>query len=445
MSDRNRDSVWRITRGVNDFLTGLPLVPGRAAVRTFTDRQKNGGLSPLTSLNDTLQDLRRQSGPPERVQFSASSTRNPMAGRIPSRTDVRAREQASTLAGDVFAGLAGPRPTVGAGDVGGGFARAEQTLSGYLRNLDATYQAKRSEIQAMYQLAETPEEQARLAFVLGDLEEQRKAGTQIIADQYAQAQRYAQTQSTAMRDTAATEGAAIGDVYRDAASRTAAGIDAVAGEFTGTGIGVGAQPMSGDAADWIGLLEAAAPREQALTQQLGSIAADDMAFLAGQLGGEGAAQQGALQRAALGIRADEIARHQQNVADRVNAERMAQASALTGLQSQFLGRQFGLQDQTVGVQTAAADRAFDVAMSDRRYAQDQQAAYDRDMRDFVLGEHVRSQSPAVDAVPTSLSEQLMFVGQLLSNDPVNGPNVLRGLIASGAIPASVAAYFEGSL
>lgn len=340
-----------------------------------------------------------------------------------------------------FADLVGPAPQVGGGGRGGldDFARAEQVLGQQLGQLNQQFESAKADLQRQFRFAETPEEKARLAFILGDLEEQQRAGQVIVAQQFNQAQARAAGQAAAMREAAGTEGAAMGDLYRDSAGRAGAAVDAIASDYLGTGMGVGAQPVSGDAADWIGLLEAAAPREQALTERLGNIAADDIAALSAQLGGEGAAQQGALQRAALGIRADEIARHQQAVADRVNAERMAHANMLANLQSQFLGRQWGGQDRLTDLMLSRAGLLEGRRQDEQDWQRRQAAGYEQDRRDFELRRHF--DGGAASAVPSDPQEQVLFVGELLARDPVNGRAIIDALVAQGAIDPAIVAFF----
>lgn len=238
-----------------------------------------------------------------------------------------------------------------------GLGAAEARLASQLQSLDSQFNAQRDQLRGMFQLAETPQEQALLAFQLGDLEEQRKAGTTIIANEYGKASGFAGSQAGKMRDTATAEGEARGEIYSEAAGRAGDAIDQLAGEHLGSGLGVGAVPVSGDATDWVGLLEAAAPREQALATNLGNIAADDMQALGAQLKGEGSAQSGALQRAALGLRADATIQHQQQVAQRLAAEQSAFRQALMGLQGQQFDRQFQLEDRQFDLEMHRADQA----------------------------------------------------------------------------------------
>lgn len=314
----------------------------------------------------------------------------------------------------------------GFGQLTAGIGReAGATLNRQLQNLDARFDAQRQQLTAMFQLAETPEEQARLAFVLGDLEAQREAGQQIIASQYAQAQQYASSQAGQMRDAAQAEAAAMQGLYRDAAQGAASGIAGIAGDYTGTGLGVGAVPVSGDATDWIGLIEAQGASQGALTGRLGGIAADDQAWLASQLGAEGSAQQGDLIRTALGMRADTIARHQQAVSDRVNAERAAMQRALMDLESMRFGRQFDLEDQQVGMQ---AQRGRDELMWTLAREEDR------------LGQ-LTAGAPA-GSVPSDPIEQIAWLGQLFaSGDKAAAAAVTEALVSQGVIAPEIADGF----
>lgn len=293
----------------------------------------------------------------------------------------------------------------------------EQTFSQQLQALTADFAAHREALADMFALAETPEEQARLAFVLGDLEQQEIAGRQIIADQFSQAQRFAASQAGQMRQAAAAEGQAMQGVYQDAAQGAAAGIDSIAGEFAGTGTGAGAVPVSGDATDWIGLIESQGAAQGALTSQLGSIAADDQAWLSQQLGQEGAAQQGALQRAALQARAAQIAAHQQQVADRINQNQMSMVDTFLRMQSDSRNQDDGYEQDR---------RDYEIAMEMRRLEQEAAGGPEA-------------------MVPTDPREQVMFVGQLLAENPTAGPDTVRALVRQGALPREVLEFFPDLL
>lgn len=232
----------------------------------------------------------------------------------------------------------------------------EDRLSSQLAGLESSFENQKAQLQEAFQFAETPQEQALLAFQLGDLEEQRRAGHQIIGDQFAQASSFAGSQAGDMRSTAADEAAARGELFTGAAGRAGEAIDQLAGEYAGTGMAVGAQPVSGDATDWVGMLEAQAPAEAALVQNLGNIAADDMQALGAQLQGEGSAQQGALQRAALGLRADATMQHQAQVQDRIAREQSEWRQMMAQLQGQHLDRAHRIQDRQFDVDMHRAEQ-----------------------------------------------------------------------------------------
>lgn len=271
--------------------------------------------------------------------------------------------------------------------------------------LEETYNQQREQLGELFEFAETPEEKARIAFVLGDIEEQRKAGQQVVAREYAQAVQQGRAQAAAMRDAAATEGQAMGDIFRQGADRGREHLASAQQLYADANLGVGAQPVSEDAADFVGVMEAAAPREEALARTLGNIAADDVGFLGETMAAEGGAQQGALQRIALGLRADAINEHQSRLADRQARERAGYRDAVLGLQSQFNNRSFDLEDRGVEGQLRMAD----ILEGRRSTAEDRQFQYERDARDFALDQWALEQQGAGGGLPQSVEQWLLFL------------------------------------
>lgn len=272
--------------------------------------------------------------------------------------------------------------------------------------LEETFNRQREELGELFEFAETPEEKARIAFVLGDIEEQRKAGQQVIAREYAEAVQQGRAQAAAMRDAAATEGQAMGDIFRQGADRGREHLASAQQLYADANLGVGAQPVSEDAADFVGVMEAAAPREEALARTLGNIAADDVGFLGETMAAEGGAQQGALMRAALGLRAQAINQHQARLADRQAAERASYRDAMLGMQRDYTGRQWDLQDRGHEGQLRMAD----ILENRRSTAEDRRHQYERDARDFALDQWaLEAQEGGADPLPQTEGQWITFL------------------------------------
>lgn len=237
--------------------------------------------------------------------------------------------------------------------------------------IDADYQARLAELQGMYQLAETPEERAQLQFVLGNIEAQRESGHTVIRDVYADAVETAGAQAEGMRGKGNARAQTIGNTYRDAAGAIGGHIADAQGMFADEGLGVGATPVGGGAGDWQAMMQAAAPREQALAQQLTGLAADQTQFLGDMLGAEGAAQQGELERLAMQMAAQATIGHQGQVSDRINQDRRSLAG-----QSMQLGNRY--EDRGWAMEDTALQMAIDLAEQRRLAAQVEESAIPED-------------------------------------------------------------------
>ncbi|MGH3443605.1 MAG: hypothetical protein ACRDUY_16475 [Nitriliruptorales bacterium] len=263
-------------------------------------------------------------------------------------------------------------------------AGLDERFAASIGAIDSQFEAAKGRLSEMFQFAETPEEQAQLAFVLGDLEEQSKAAKQVIANEYGKAVAGARERSTGMRETAAAEGQQVGDIFRGAADRVRGNVSDAVSQFSDTGLGVEAAPVSGDATDFLPLLESDAATQQALTQQLGDISAADVAFLGEAMAGEGAAQQGDLQRLATGLRAGAITDHQRRVGDRQAGERAAYRDALLGLESARMGRQFDLEDRSLELALTEAGLLEDRRTRETERAADRRDEFEDARRGFAL-------------------------------------------------------------
>jgi hypothetical protein len=189
------------------------------------------------------------------------------------------------------------------------------------------------ELKSSYRLAETEQEKERLRFMLADIEAQRDAGLQAIAEGYE-----ATVQSIRQRATTAREGAASrGQEYgaelnqnRDlAAQRMMLQNLQQQEQFRGLGSG-SADPTN----EWIGLMSALGPAQQQYTQRMGDITAEGIDWMADTTAGQGLAQQADLQRLAAATRSGAIMSHQQQVAARTQREAELQRAAMQSVMSE---------------------------------------------------------------------------------------------------------------
>lgn len=207
------------------------------------------------------------------------------------------------------------------------------------------YVVKSQQLRDMYQQTSDPAEEARLAFLLGNLEEQRKAAHVIIGNVYGGAQQFAAGQADQMRAGASAAGAEQAGRYTAAADATTADLAALQQQYSDTGVGAESAPMGGGATDWLGVMRQAGADQGNLAQALSTISADDAAWMAQSLGGEAGAQQGDLERTALMGRAQIINEHDKEVAARRAAERAAYLQA----QERLLSRGWDREDKATDV------------------------------------------------------------------------------------------------
>lgn len=211
--------------------------------------------------------------------------------------------------------------------------------------LESQYQADVEELRELYQFAQTEDEKARLAQQLQALKGQLNAGLTAIDAGYDAARADVSARAGTVRGRAASEGRAIGDVYRGAASNIRADDAVLEDEFADTSMAVNQGGGTERNDDFAGLMDAAAPAEEALSRRMGEIAAEDISWLADSLTGESQAQQGDLQRMAMALQANAVASHNKQVADRINADRRAFGSQLASTRNAYRNRGWDLEDR----------------------------------------------------------------------------------------------------
>lgn len=183
------------------------------------------------------------------------------------------------------------------------------------------------ELQGMYQLSETEEEKERLRFMLADIEAQRDAGLQAIAEGYTRTVGQIREQATLAGERTTERAQRYGADLEASADRAAQRmmLQNTQQQQQFRGLGSGSQaPVN----EWVGLMSAMAPAQQLYTQRMGDISREGMEWLANTVGAQGQAQGADLQRLAAATRSGTIARQQQQVSDRINRERELQRAAI---------------------------------------------------------------------------------------------------------------------
>lgn len=267
----------------------------------------------------------------------------------------------------------------------GAIERARQSAQRAREALDGQYEEARAELRDQYRFSETDEEREQIAGRLGQLREERELGVLAIDRGYEGARENVLQRETEIRGRATADAAAVGDVYRSGMGAMNDLAHVADGRAEGGGLGVGADGGTSATDGMQAMMAAAAPREQALTQRLGDVAADDMGWLAETLQGEQHAQGAELGRLVTGLQHEAQQEHSRRVADRIQQERMMWADQLGGLQGDFRTRGFQLDDTDVDLlaqlgqmqQTsaeAAADRQQQAAMANASARQSAAAA-----------------------------------------------------------------------
>lgn len=236
--------------------------------------------------------------------------------------------------------------------------------------LEGQYEQDKAELQGQFQFAETDAERKMLGQALGELERQREVGTDRIAAGYNRAVVQVGDRADGMGEQTAGESAAVGDLYRGAADQIAGQQQVAQQAAAGGGLGVNTDGGGGAASDWQAMVAAAAPREQALTQRLGDIRQEDVRWLADSLQGESQSQQADLAELVTSAIAQQQMQHQAQVQQRIGQERMAWTQQLGGLQGDYRGRGFQLDDTQIGTlqQLAEMEQKRAEAAAERSHA-----------------------------------------------------------------------------
>jgi len=266
-------------------------------------------------------------------------------------------------------------------DRAAGFARREGA------RIQGEYDKKAQDLKRLYQLAETPEEKAQLQFMLDDIEAQRFAGNKIIKGVYNDAIGSTMRQSGRMEKRAGKAGKAQTKSYNDQSAALGEDIGDIASRWAdaGPGLGVGTTAVSGDATDWMGVMQTLGQSEGAFEKRMGNIAAQDVRQMGNSMKKEKGAQTGDLEREAMRMAAGATFSHQQAVQQRIHQERMALAGQTADMWGRGVGANADFAKMGVDLKGQGAlrsgDQVWESAMQDRGNAYQRNAARE----DFGMG------------------------------------------------------------
>lgn len=240
------------------------------------------------------------------------------------------------------------------------------------------------ELSAMFNFGEDPNAVAARDWALKNIAAQRDAGSKAIDTAY-------KAGAKASRNAALEElriGDALGAQMAAAFSAGANGVQASNAQLAAdAAAGAGALGVTGgvegDAVDLGAVLAAAAPREQALAQQLGQIGASAQNAMATSMEGQRIAEQGSLQRSAAQMSGGIAAEYAQREAARIAAERSAWREAQMQAAARNDERNFALQQAIADADYAAGEATAVNELARRRFISEQQTA-DQARRDQLL-------------------------------------------------------------
>ena len=180
--------------------------------------------------------------------------------------------------------------------------------------------------RSLFQLSQTPEEQALLDRELADIEARRAAGSEALGAGWG---KLAQTNAAAAekaRQQVMQYGDAAAAVWMDAKDRAVLLAEERA-KAAGSASGrqsINVSPTGG-AADFIAFMESQAPAARQFAERTQETLASDLDWLASTAGAQKQAYEGELQRQANVMAFERAREHNRAVKDRIAAERMALA------------------------------------------------------------------------------------------------------------------------
>lgn len=223
---------------------------------------------------------------------------------------------------------------------------AQETVDAFISGVPTGIDMSR--VRAMFELAETPQEQAMLQDMLADIDARTTAGTQALQigwDEVVQSNQSAATRAAEMALQAGPRAAQVWKDMANSAMQIASARTQALAEFGGRQR-VNLDPASG-VDDFVSFMMAQAPRAMQTAERLGMISAEQIAESARRAQQVGQAFQGDLLRTSLQLAAGAAADHNRRVQERVASER----ATLAGMEFQASAQNAQLAQQ------AALERA----------------------------------------------------------------------------------------
>jgi hypothetical protein len=178
----------------------------------------------------------------------------------------------------------------------------------------------------LFQLAETPEEQALLAREMADIEARRSAGTSALTAGWGRVSSANAAAAEKARQQVVQFGDGAAAAWTDAAARAT---ELAAQRASAAGAVQGRQSInvspSGGAEDFIAFMQAQAPSARQFAERTQETLASDLDWMSGVASSQGEAYSADLQRQANVMAFERAREHNRGVQERINAERMALA------------------------------------------------------------------------------------------------------------------------
>lgn len=187
-----------------------------------------------------------------------------------------------------------------------------------------------SQFASLFALEQTPQERAAIEAELADLQQRAEAGSAALASGWAQVSQTNRIASDRARLMAAQAGRDAQAMWTNAAQQALRTATQRA-NLESSAAGMQSVNISPDAGvqDWVGFMQAQAPRAGLFAQRTGDVLSRDLAYLAESSEAQGQAYQGELVRTAAIQAANAAREHNRAVLSRIASERQALAS-LTG-------------------------------------------------------------------------------------------------------------------
>lgn len=331
-----------------------------------------------------------------------------------------------------------PRPGNPAGGPGGSTANWQQLFDEQRaaaersrQNLNREYETRRNELRSEYQLTETDEERAQLAFLMAELDAATRRADEAIAAGYANAVQNIQTLGVRAGSAADAEAQAIQQMFLTSGERFGGMIEDVR-QQTGLQAGL-AGTAFGPAEDFMGLLSSDAAREAALSQRMGGIISEEMTDAERRMAFQQASQQGDLQRQAASSGAQTRADQQAAVTNRIAQERRDLAKNVRQLQSTYatLGASFDQAEITSFGEQAALSQAESLFLQNLASQERTSAANRAAQRSQLEAQWAREDARRPDWQTDELAAATFRWGQMSDLDksrPGAFENVFGGLI-----------------